>query len=824
MKTAVLFAHLMLFGFLNQAFSQENLIPNGHFDENIQNYSGGIDPVGYYTADLNCNEGRERFENDMTSWRVAKSNADLSQLPGSFLNPQRRCSPDWIAPYTYDFSTTCTAPHTSYYLSHGVANESVMAEMKNGYKLIKGKTYKFRVKVRSAMGSGSFQLVFSKDSDGLHVQPHKKWVAGDFYLTQDCQWKNIEYYFTVPNSSDKDYEDMNYVILQFNHEINLDQFGSKVALHYDDVFLAEGEECEDIKYIQDWIYFETAEIVQANQAIHAGAYVSPYAWDENLPVIVKSGSFVIYRAPSITLEPGFFIEEPGSYFETQVGTCVEDPCPTIQPFTPSTNTVCSSGTTFGNDIVHQPGVFYVWEPTAYFSAPWSVQTEFNPPTGSGCIDASLTVWTICGDLQTFNFPINYFESPASLSFTNVVLNPNQFSFDLNVQNASSYSIQAVNTATGDVIYETQQSVSCSTVDQLNTVHLSFDPCQYDMCGQIQVTATVSNECFGSESETLIWTAPPPQQPLVMVENLVMNDFEYNFDVANITSAYEYVQIQVLNASQTQVICDETHLSCSDPDITSLHIDVTNCLSTGCLSQCEDYVVKVILKNVCNPTPDVLTQYWTKSSNTLIAPASWPNVITLNGDGANDALCFTPLGADTYHLVVVNQWGNTFYDGSGCITESPICLWEPPINISDGVYFYIVEFYNTCGDYLMHQDFVHLINEFNMILFDDGNGGIDVKVDLSYSPSGEESNEQINANTEAGADIQIFPNPTSGFLKIESHSKIEKVTIFNSIGAVIRESCVGDYRHQIDMSEFGSGVYTFVILRENGTISQKVIVL
>jgi hypothetical protein len=52
--------------------------------------------------------------------------------------------------------------HTSKYVRSAQANESIMCEMINGYKLIKGKNYKFRILVRVAEGDyGSFQLVFS---------------------------------------------------------------------------------------------------------------------------------------------------------------------------------------------------------------------------------------------------------------------------------------------------------------------------------------------------------------------------------------------------------------------------------------------------------------------------------------------------------------------------------------------------------------------------------------------------------------------------------------------------------------------------------------
>jgi hypothetical protein len=107
--------------------AQENLVPNGHFDENTSQYSGGSNPVDYYTADQDCGLGRDRFEDDITGWKVAKSDADNSQLDGFGI---RRCSPDWIAGYAYDNFTTCTAPESSFYVSSGLSTESIMIEQK----------------------------------------------------------------------------------------------------------------------------------------------------------------------------------------------------------------------------------------------------------------------------------------------------------------------------------------------------------------------------------------------------------------------------------------------------------------------------------------------------------------------------------------------------------------------------------------------------------------------------------------------------------------------------------------------------------------------
>lgn len=281
--------------------SQENLVPNGNFDENTNSYRGGNDPTSFYSG-VGCKEGRKKFEEDITAWFVSKP-AQFFLIP---------CSPDWIKPGLILGDGSCPA-NDSYYVRSASKQESIMVELKDGYKLKKGQSYKFRIRYRHALGMasesavGSFQLVFSTKEKGLRVSnPKNKWVAADVYDVHTCYWRYYETYFTVPNDNENNYEDMKYLILQYNHGYNesadepIKEGDASLIIHYDDVFLAEGERCEDIKYIQDWQYNEN-KIEQANLEIRAGAHVSPYSWPANNPVIVKSNAKVIYRAPTVYL-------------------------------------------------------------------------------------------------------------------------------------------------------------------------------------------------------------------------------------------------------------------------------------------------------------------------------------------------------------------------------------------------------------------------------------------------------------------------------------------------------------------------------------------
>jgi hypothetical protein len=170
-----IFTMLYLLIIANAVWSQTNLIPNGGFEMMPSQYHGGTDPVHYYTAGSHCNIGQQRFEDDMEHWFVAATAAPMNEWAEQ--PSGRRCSPDWVAPTALDLPSFCTQYHSSFFVASGNVSESIMVEMANGHKLIKGQLYKFKIKARAIRGSGSFQVVFSSDSEGLDCNVNKKWVA-----------------------------------------------------------------------------------------------------------------------------------------------------------------------------------------------------------------------------------------------------------------------------------------------------------------------------------------------------------------------------------------------------------------------------------------------------------------------------------------------------------------------------------------------------------------------------------------------------------------------------------------------------------------------
>ena len=74
------------------------------------------------------------------------------------------------------------------------------------------------------------------------------------------------------------------------------------------------------------------------------------------------------------------------------------------------------------------------------------------------------------------------------------------------------------------------------------------------------------------------------------------------------------------------------------------------------------------------------------------------------------------------------------------------------------------------------------------------------------------------------EISIFPNPTTGELKIESGElKVENIQLYDMLGKKVLEQKAEDVTlHQIDLSQLPAGVYFVKITTDNGVITKKIV--
>jgi hypothetical protein len=207
-----------------------------------------------------------------------------------------------------------------------------------------------------------------------------------------------------------------------------------------------------------------------------------------------------------------------------------------------------------------------------------------------------------------------------------------------------------------------------------------------------------------------------------------------------------------------------------------------------------------MKNYCNDSVVTETLSWNKITTTFAMPTSYPNVITLNGDGINDTLCFSPQAADFYHIVVVNRWGNLIYEASGCVTESPVCIWNPSTSLNDGTYYYTIEFSNQCGQSGSNHNFVQLFNDFNKAPNNNGN-------------------EEIDAT-----EVSVYPNPSKGLFNVDLGSiTMADISVLDITGKIIISKKGISNREILDLTSSAKGIYFLQIETSNRLITKKLVI-
>jgi hypothetical protein len=71
-------------------------------------------------------------------------------------------------------------------------------------------------------------------------------------------------------------------------------------------------------------------------------------------------------------------------------------------------------------------------------------------------------------------------------------------------------------------------------------------------------------------------------------------------------------------------------------------------------------------------------------------------------------------------------------------------------------------------------------------------------------------------------VEIYPNPTSDKITIQSESTLNKIELYSVLGDKIQEYLALDKDMEIDMSNYQSGVYFVRVYTENGFSEKKVV--
>ncbi|MCK9498273.1 MAG: T9SS type A sorting domain-containing protein [Bacteroidales bacterium] len=78
-------------------------------------------------------------------------------------------------------------------------------------------------------------------------------------------------------------------------------------------------------------------------------------------------------------------------------------------------------------------------------------------------------------------------------------------------------------------------------------------------------------------------------------------------------------------------------------------------------------------------------------------------------------------------------------------------------------------------------------------------------------------EGVNINTENAEMFYVYPNPTSGIIKINGEN-IEKANLYDSLGRIVFTT----ESNEFDMSDFANGNYTLIIYTQQNSYSTKIV--
>jgi hypothetical protein len=102
----------------------------------------------------------------------------------------------------------------------------------------------------------------------------------------------------------------------------------------------------------------------------------------------------------------------------------------------------------------------------------------------------------------------------------------------------------------------------------------------------------------------------------------------------------------------------------------------------------------------------------------------------------------------------------------------------------------------------------------------GNPRVKDRIDMGAIESIITNNVEINGINE----LDIYPNPSKGLLNVKSDESLnnKSIEILNINGQIMFKNTIDKPISQINISDFGQGVYFIKIISEKGIIVKKII--
>jgi hypothetical protein len=209
---------------------------------------------------------------------------------------------------------------------------------------------------------------------------------------------------------------------------------------------------------------------------------------------------------------------------------------------------------------------------------------------------------------------------------------------------------------------------------------------------------------------------------------------------------------------------------------------------------------------------------------------FPNIVTPNGDGFEDAVCLNLFGGTHYVSEIFNRWGTLVYAKSGPINTAPICIWDGSCNqcsnpkLPDGVYFAVLkikgcEFRDTTFSqeiHLFNNPYSGLAPQNDTILAEERKDDFfDDRTDW-VNPAPEEEIILGVGSKDVTHQFQVYPNPSTGLVNISlpPFSTRSHLQIFDGSGnSIYEKDAIPASKINIDLSEYAKGVYYIRVINE-----------
>ena len=170
----------------------------------------------------------------------------------------------------------------------------------------------------------------------------------------------------------------------------------------------------------------------------------------------------------------------------------------------------------------------------------------------------------------------------------------------------------------------------------------------------------------------------------------------------------------------------------------------------------------------------------------------------------------------YALVIDNiTVTNAVWAGTASVTD-----WYNIYRSSDGVNYSMIGYASGDETSYVDNDIVSVNQYYKVTAVNTIAGGHHCESEPAMSIDGIHDYVQVTTDEvdELDVNVGVYPNPTSGIVNIDADD-VKNVMVMNALGQKVFETA----DNQIDMSQFGNGVFMLRIETENGTGVQRIVV-